>query len=301
MDHGIYIRRQFRNPDHYHEVRKSLQLFLRLLELEKDCQESTGRGKIITQKHGPAGTGGYMNNNISKYEVVKQDIREKINSMEYKPNQVLPSESELCQIYQVSRITVRRAVDDLVKENKLYRIKGKGCFVRENSSSEGLSRIHSFTEAIIHHGKTPGKKQLRFSVIEADTETARLLAISPGDRIYMLKCLYLADGEVYCISTSYMPVSMFPKLEAFNFNTCSLYDVLKTFYQLNISRVKQNLIATFGDAAIQQELGLKEAAPLLRIHAVSYCLYQNQELPFEIYESYILTDKMSYSVEKFNT
>jgi len=241
-----------------------------------------------------------MNSNLSKYEAVKQDICEKIDSMEYKTNQVLPSENELCQKYQVSRITVRRAIDELVKENKLYRIKGKGCFVRENPSSEGLSRIHSFTEAIIHQGKTPGKKQLQFAVVKADDETARRLEIAPGDPVYVLKCLYLADGEVYCVNTSHMPAAMFPKLEAFNFNMCSLYEVLKSFYQLSISRVKQNLMATLGDETIRQELGLEEAAPLLRIHAVSYCLYQNQEKPFEIYESYILTDKLSYCVEKFN-
>ena len=73
-----------------------------------------------------------MGNNVSKYEVIKRELLQKIESMEYKPNQVLPSESELCEKYQVSRITVRRAVDELVKENKLYKIKGKGCFVREH-------------------------------------------------------------------------------------------------------------------------------------------------------------------------
>ena len=54
-----------------------------------------------------------MGNNVSKYEVIKRALLQKIDSMEYKPNQVLPSESELCEMYQVSRITVRRAVDEL--------------------------------------------------------------------------------------------------------------------------------------------------------------------------------------------
>lgn len=55
-----------------------------------------------------------MEKKVSKYEMVKQDIQRKIEQSELKPNQILPSESELCEQYQVSRITVRKAVDDLV-------------------------------------------------------------------------------------------------------------------------------------------------------------------------------------------
>lgn len=240
-----------------------------------------------------------MEKNVSKYEIIKKEIREKIDSMEYKPNQVLPSENELCEMYQVSRITVRRAVEDLVKENKLYKIKGKGCFVRENSTG-GLSRIHSFTEAIVHQGKTPGRKQLCFTREKAGEDLVGQLELAADDEIYRLKCLYLADDERYCVSTSVLPAAMFPKLEAFNFNVCSLYDVLKTFYQLNISRVKQNLFAVTGDDEIREILGLERVNPLLKIRATSYCLHENQEKPFEVYESYILTDILSYTIEKYN-
>lgn len=240
-----------------------------------------------------------MEKNVSKYEVIKQDIRRKIDEMEYKPNQVIPSESELCKKYQVSRITVRKAVDDLVMENKLYRIKGKGCFVREDSA-KGLSRIHSFTEATIHQGKEPGRKQLYFSREKAGEEMAKLLEITPDDEVYRLKCLYLADGELYCVNTSVLPAELFPKLEVFNFNVCSLYDVLKSFYQLNLSRVKQNLEAVMGEEEVRRTLGLHDKKPLLKIQATSYCLHENQEKPFEVYESYILTDILSYSIEKYN-
>ena len=72
-----------------------------------------------------------MAEKISKYEYVKQNIQKKIADHEWKGNQVIPSENKLCEYYQVSRITIRRAMDELVHEGVLYRIKGKGCFVRE--------------------------------------------------------------------------------------------------------------------------------------------------------------------------
>lgn len=60
-----------------------------------------------------------MEKKLSKYEMIKQDIQHKIEQLELKPNQILPSESELCEQYQVSRITVRKAIDDLVHEGLL--------------------------------------------------------------------------------------------------------------------------------------------------------------------------------------
>ena len=86
-----------------------------------------------------------MREKLAKYEQIRQDIIHKIESMEYRPNQVIPSENELCASYGVSRITVRKAIDELVHEGLLYRIKGKGSFVRDHGS-EGLSRIYSFTD-----------------------------------------------------------------------------------------------------------------------------------------------------------
>uniref|UniRef100_UPI000AE45C9D GntR family transcriptional regulator n=1 Tax=Mediterraneibacter glycyrrhizinilyticus TaxID=342942 RepID=UPI000AE45C9D len=89
-----------------------------------------------------------MAEKISKYEYVKQSIQKKIADHEWKGNQVIPSENKLCEYYQVSRITIRRAMDELVHEGVLYRIKGKGCFVREKETDK-LSHIYSFTEAIL--------------------------------------------------------------------------------------------------------------------------------------------------------
>ena len=122
-----------------------------------------------------------MREKLAKYEQIRQDIIHKIESMEYRPNQVIPSENELCASYGVSRITVRKAIDELVHEGLLYRIKGKGSFVRDHGS-EGLSRIYSFTEAILHQGKTPSKKLLSLKVEEADADIRRRMGLEEGRR-----------------------------------------------------------------------------------------------------------------------
>ena len=91
---------------------------------------------------------------MTKYEIIKQEIKEQIKDNILKPNQVIKSENEMCQCYKVSRVTVRKAIDELCAEGILYRIKGKGCFVRELADQK-RSRIYSFTEAVRNEGKLP--------------------------------------------------------------------------------------------------------------------------------------------------
>lgn len=98
---------------------------------------------------------------MTKYEIIKQEIKEQIKDNILKPNQVIKSENEMCQCYKVSRVTVRKAIDELCAEGILYRIKGKGCFVRELADQK-RSRIYSFTEAVRNEGKLPGQEAVVF-------------------------------------------------------------------------------------------------------------------------------------------
>ena len=98
---------------------------------------------------------------MTKYEIIKQEIKEQIEDNILKPNQVIKSENEMCQCYKVSRVTVRKAIDELCAEGILYRIKGKGCFVRELADQK-RSRIYSFTEAVKNEGKVAGQEAVVF-------------------------------------------------------------------------------------------------------------------------------------------
>lgn len=238
-------------------------------------------------------------NKIAKYEMIKQDIIRKIQARALKENQVIASEHELCEEYQVSRITVRKAIDELVHEGILYRLRGKGCFVRERAETK-LLRIYSFTEAILSEGKIPSKKQLVFQKQAAGSVLGKRLSIGEDERIYVIKSLYFANDVPYCVNTSYIPEKRFPKLEYFNFNENSLYEVLKNFYNLSFTRVKQDMRALVCDKEIYEYLEVEQNSPILKIDATSYGLNEEKEEIFEIYESYMLTDILHYSVEKYN-
>ena len=236
---------------------------------------------------------------MTKYEQIMNDIKSKIASHQYKENQVIPSEHQMCEEYGVSRITVRKAIDCLVNEGMLYRISRKGCFVRETADQK-LSHIYSFTEAILNQGRTPSRKQLSLTKEPAGDQYAKLFSIDKKEVVYILKCLYFADGTPYCVNSSVLPENRFPKLEFFDFNSRSLYDVLKSFYDLNMSRATQNISAVRGNEEVCDFLHIDSAQPLLRINATSFCLDGGKEHAFERYEADILTDILDYYVEKYD-
>ena len=225
---------------------------------------------------------------MTKYEVIKNEIKEQIEDNILKPNQVIASENEMCRHYDVSRVTVRKAIDELCAEGILYRIKGKGCFVRELKDQK-RSHIYSFTEAVKNEGKTPSKKQLSLKTMNADAYLAEKLQITEGDEVYEIRSLY----------TAVLPAERFPKLDFFDFNNRSLYEVLGSFFHTEMYRVRQTLEAVTADKEIAQMLERKESQPLLKIKAVSYSLEENREIPVEYYEAYILTEIQNYYVEKF--
>lgn len=237
---------------------------------------------------------------MTKYGFIKEDIRKQISEYSLKPNQVIMTESEMCNHYGVSRITVRKAIDELCAEGILYRIRGKGCFVRNQTESK-RSRIYSFTEAVINDGKKPSKKLLSMKKRPATEKEAGQLEISVGNEVYVLRSLYFADEQPFSVNTAVLPVEMFPKLDFFNFNDRSLYEVLRTFFQIEMYRVKQNLFATTGSEEVTELLEVDRNHPLLRIEAVSNCIEKNEERPFEYYEAYIQTGIQNYYVEKFNS
>lgn len=236
---------------------------------------------------------------MTKYETIKTEIKEKIRTGVLQPNQVIDSENKMCQQYQVSRVTVRKAIDELCGENILYRIKGKGCFVR-GLKDQKRSRIYSFTEAVRNEGREPSKKQLSVEKKCADAYLCEQLQMEKGDEVYVIRSLYYADGIPYSINTAMLPAKKFPNLDFFDFNNRSLYEVLLSFFHTEMYRVSQTLEAIVADAEISKYLECEKGRPILKIKATSYSLEQNKETPVEYYEACILTEIHKYYVEKFN-
>ncbi len=191
------------------------------------------------------------------YFRIEQAILEQIQQGLLKPGQQLPTETELAQQYQVSRITAKRALDELVRQGRAFRQQGRGTFVAQTHIRD-ISGFGSFSEDIKSRGLMPGSKVLQFEEIEPDAEISERLSLSEGEHVYMLKRLRLANDEPVAIETAYLPRRLCEGLINEALNNHSLYGMLKEKYKI---------VPTWADAEIEARAVTKQEAILLKMKA----------------------------------
>lgn len=150
---------------------------------------------------------------LPKYYILKQKLIEKIDQEEFKANELIPSERELIQMYDVSRITVRKAIDELVNEGYLYKVQGKGTYVKADAYSQDLISITSCTEDVVNLGMTPSRTVISASVVEADNKRSRNLELGENEKVFRLERIYYADNEPINHTVTYLPYKLFPELK----------------------------------------------------------------------------------------
>ena len=97
----------------------------------------------------------YRNSPVPRYHQLKEILREKVSTEEWKPGDLIPSERELSETYSISRMTARQAITDLVNEGLFYREQGRGTFVADNRITQQLLQLTGFTEDIQARGQRP--------------------------------------------------------------------------------------------------------------------------------------------------
>ncbi|MHB8065442.1 MAG: GntR family transcriptional regulator, partial [Ruminiclostridium sp.] len=117
---------------------------------------------------------------IPLYYQVKENLMEKIKNKYFQVGDLIPSESELQAMYDVSRITIRRAIQELVQEGYLFTQQGKGTFVSKPKASQELNLISSWAETMVILGMHPETKVIRFSEETAPVNVAKQLNIPIG-------------------------------------------------------------------------------------------------------------------------
>ena len=146
----------------------------------------------------------------TKYQLIKSDLKARIQKGEWGEMTCLPPEREMCETYQASRMTVRKAISDLENEGLLYRIQSKGTFVKASTKiSQHLAKLSSFSDDMIARGKTPTSKILLLDIIPASETIGEKLDINKGDSVIIMRRLRGADDIPMAIETSYVSYALF--------------------------------------------------------------------------------------------
>jgi GntR family transcriptional regulator len=172
----------------------------------------------------------------------------------------IPSERQLCVDLGVSRLTVRAALDDLVREGLLVRKRGSGTFVSEPKIAQELT-MTSFTEDMQRRGMVPGSRTLELRTSTAGPWLGRILHVSPSESIVVVKRLRLADHETMAIETLHVRESLVPGLSADDLESHSFYELLTDRYGVDVVGGLQTIEPTVTNEEESEALGVPLHSP----------------------------------------
>ena len=228
------------------------------------------------------------------YAQIAERLRARVQSGEWLPRQQIPTEVDLCALYQVSRITVRRAIAELVQEGYLVRYAGRGTFVAEPRLEQRISRLTSFTQEMEARGKRSGAQVLQFEVVAPPPSLPWAIARYDGDKAILLRRLRLADDEPLALENSYLHWELCAPLLDVDLHNQSLYSLLIQKCRIIPARAVQRWTAIACPKDEARLLGIARGQPVLHIYRTTF---SQDDQPFEWVESFYRGDKYSFQAE----
>lgn len=204
------------------------------------------------------------------YIQLKQAIMDDIHREIYSADEKLPTETELCEKYGVSRITVRKAVLDLVEEGYLIRQQGKGTFVQRTKVKRELIAVNGYSEHMVASGKTPHMKIISHELCNPSEEIAKKLQISLETKVLVLKRILYDEGQPLTLDIAHYSSELFPNLSQYVQDSASMHAVIKNDYHLSLFRYTKlfNVILANGEEAEHLECNIGD--PIYEIQKTTF-------------------------------
>jgi len=231
---------------------------------------------------------------IPMYYQIMSQLREKIAEGEYPVNSTLPPERELVETYQVSRMTIRQALTELVNEGILVRRKGIGTFVAPPKLEQKLHSLTSFTEDMAQRGMKAGSRIISFKETLPDPTIIKTLGVSAGEKVFEFVRLRLADEEPMALETTTLIAAICPGLQREDLEDQSLYMVLTDRWGIQLEYATQSLEPILAPLYEAMLLHVASGAPLLYMHRVTY---DQNGLAFEHVKSFYRGDRYKFVTE----
>lgn len=227
---------------------------------------------------------------IPVYIQIHNDMKQKIENEEWLVGTKIPSERKLAEHYDVSRMTLRQAVQALIDEGLLRREIGSGTFVTSKKVQEHMSGISSFTDTMISQGKTPSSKTLSYKIIEPTFKEAEVLELAPNERVLRMERLRYGNQIPICLETTTVNANLVKGMSQEDV-TSSLYRSLEQQMGLIPVGAKQYISAILASDPTAELLKIKTGDPILKLKQISY--FKNQK-PFEFVETQYVAERFEF-------
>jgi GntR family transcriptional regulator len=232
---------------------------------------------------------------VPLHHQVYLDLQSALDAGEWAPGDRLPPERELAQRYGCSLITVRRALSELAREQRIERTRGRGTHVLHPRLEIDFGGNQSFTEEMQTRGLDPATRLLSARPESAGESVALALGLEIGSPTLYLERLRLADGEPLLLEQVHLPAERFPGLLASDLENNSLYDLLTERYGTRIVRAREAIEPVLLRTREAGLLGQAAGRPALLIEGIAYTA---DGRPIEFARSYVRGDRTRYFVER---
>ncbi|HAX74002.1 MAG TPA: GntR family transcriptional regulator [Firmicutes bacterium] len=206
---------------------------------------------------------------LPAYIKVKQLIEEEIKQLI--PNAMIKSERDLAKEYEVSRMTARKAVDELIKEGKLYRKEKVGTFVADNKLHEPMEELVGFTSEFVNKGMKPQTKVISYEIIEATDYLANKLEIKVGEKVHRLLRVRMVDDRPMTFENTYIPLNVVKVLPNSAIHA-SLYAYIMEELEIKIATGTQNVSAVKASVEVAKLLDVPLNDPLIYLELTSFLM-----------------------------
>lgn len=229
------------------------------------------------------------------YQQIKALLTQSLQSGEWKPGELIPSEVELANRFKVSQGTVRKAIDELSAENLVVRRQGKGTFVATHNEARAQFRFLRLMPDAgeAHH---PENRILEVKRLRAPAEVARLLDMKAGDSVVFIKRIQSFDGVPTILEELWLPGAIFKGLTAERLSEYKgpMYGLFESEFGTRMIRAAEKIRAVSAEQEVAGLLDVALHAPLLSVERVSYTY---GDKPVEFRRGLYLTDRHHYHNE----
>jgi len=211
------------------------------------------------------------NSVIPIYYQLAKLIREQIRRGEFKPGEALPTEIEIANRYEISRMTVRRSIAELVSEGMVYALQGKGTFVASPKLDNVVFELNNFSHEMVQRGLNYKTTLLEAKIIRADEELKAKFLLKEGiHRILYFRTVLSAENERLSLENKYIIYTKSKPLLESELNDPTLPGLIAThsdYVPVSAKKVLKAAVATNEEASI---LGVSPGAPLFLVETTVF-------------------------------
>lgn len=227
------------------------------------------------------------------YEEIKTNIKEMIKTKNMQAGSRIPNETELCELFNVSRITIRRAIKELIDEGVLEVIRGKGTFVKASKTELHLLNLKGFTEGLSTEEKGIEKEIISKALIHDHSQIAAHFSNRYTEFVELVRKVKNVDGYI-SLDYAYLPVELYPGIEKIVSDQSSTFQIMKEKYDAQFAKVKKEVEYTFPTSEVCHHLGINKLSPVVIVEKV---ICDKESLPIHYSKYYLIAERVKFFIE----